>query len=788
MNLKASQQASYSLLDTAQEQIVGQLDMGAFWLYERALAATSCGIVISDARQPDIPVIYCNPAFEKITGYSQEEVIGQNCRFLQGPDTAPQAVEEIRQSLKTGTECQVVLKNYRKDGTAFWNELKISPIRDPNGCLTHFISIQTDITQRKQAQQALQRSKALLKARQDADLDGVLVIDEQGTITSYNRQFCEMWQISEELMRFGNKEKLINRVLLLLTEPQEILRQVKHLQENPTTASRKEVNLNDGRVFDCYSTPVLSPSGECYGRIWSFRDITQRKQTEARLRKQAEREHLLGEMNQRIRQTLNLDEVLNTTVEEVRKFLACDRALIYRFHPDLTGTMVVESVDEEWQSILEEQIHDNCFEKTKAPYFRQGGIRVVEDIYNTDLDPCYVKMLEHFQVRANLMVPILQKDQLWGLLIAHHCRRPRKWHTSSVELLRQLSVQLSVAIQQAGLFERLAAELQERSAAEAALRESEAILIQERTKLEEALYQLKQTQLQLIQTEKMSGLGQLVAGVAHEINNPVTFIHGNIAHAENYAHDLLELIQLYTRHYPQPVEEIEQFTEAIDLDFLVEDFPKLLKSMDMGANRIRQIVQSLKNFSRLEQAERKAVDIHEGIENTLLILQHRLKPSAANIKLVKNYGKLPLVECYAGQLNQVFMNILNNAIDALEQYDRERISGREPKLIFDELESNRSTITISTEAVNRCSTEAFSCEVTQNCKSVLIRIADNGPGIPEETRQRIFDHFFTTKPVGKGTGLGLAISYQIVVEKHGGTIQCLSEPGKGTEFVVEIPL
>ncbi|NER47007.1 MAG: PAS domain-containing protein [Symploca sp. SIO1A3] len=780
MNLKASQQASYSSLETAQDKIAGQVDMGAFWLYKRALEATSCGIVISDARQPDIPVIYCNPAFEKITGYSQEEIIGKNCRFLQGADTDPKTLKQIRHALKEGKECQVVLKNYRKDGNSFWNELKISPIRDANGHLTHFISVQTDITKPKQAQQALERSRALLKARQEGDLDGVLVVDEQGIITSYNRQFCEMWQIPEELMRFGNKKKIIECVLLLLTEPEEVWCQVKHLKENPTTASRNEIDLNDGRVFDCYSTPVLSPNGDCYGRIWSFRDITQRKQTEARLRKQAEREQLLGEMNQRIRQTLNLEEVLNTAVEEVRQFLACDRAIIYRFNPDLTGTMVVESVSQEWKSILEEQIQDNCFHKTKAPYFRQGGIRVVEDIYNAGLHQCYVEMLEQFQVRANLMVPILQKDQLWGLLIAHHCRQPRKWRASSVELLRQLSVQLSVAIQQAALFEQLAAELRERSAAEAALRESEATLIQQRTKLEAALYQLQQTQLQLIQTEKMSSLGQLVAGVAHEINNPVTFIHGNISHAEHYAHDLLQLVQLYNQHYPQPVEEISKFAKDIDFHFLVKDFPKLLKSMDMGADRIRQIVHSLKNFSRLDQAERKAVDIHEGIENTLMILQHRLKPAAANIKLVKNYGNLPPVECYAGQLNQVFMNILNNAIDALEEYDRE--------LSVDEIKCARSTITISTEVVNYSSTEALSRHVDQNFQSVVIRIADNGPGIPEALRQRIFDHFFTTKPVGKGTGLGLAISYQIVVEKHGGNIQCLSERGKGTEFVVEIPL
>ena len=316
-------------------------------------------------------------------------------------------------------------------------------------------------------------------------------------------------------------------------------------------------------------------------------------------------------------------------------------------------------------------------------------MQATEDIYNGGLTECHIQLLEGCQVRANLVVPILQKDQLWGLLIAHQCSGTRKWQESEVELLQQLSVQLSVAIQQAALFEQLAAELIERKAAEAALRESEMALKIQKHQLEQTLDELQQTQLQLIQTEKMSSLGQLVAGVAHEINNPVTFIAGNISHAAIYANDLLQLVGLYTKHYPEPVAEIEDLIEVIDFDFLVGDFPKLLKSMNIGASRIRQIVLSLRNFSRLDESDRKPVDIHEGIENTLLILQHRFKPEAANIQLIKEYGNLPLVECYPGQLNQVFMNILNNAIDALEHCDN-KLAWISSKLMGDEIKPRPS--------------------------------------------------------------------------------------------------
>jgi len=299
------------------------------------------------------------------------------------------------------------------------------------------------------------------------------------------------------------------------------------------------------------------------------------------------------------------------------------------------------------------------------------------------------------------------------------------------------------------------------------LRESEAQQRQKNEQLKEALRALKSVQVQLIQSEKMSSMGQLVAGVAHEINNPVNFIYGNLQHVKSYTRDLSHLITLYQQHYPEPVEAIEAYVDEIDLDFIRADFEQVISSMSVGTQRIREIVLSLRNFSRMDESALKTVDVHEGINNTLMILRHRLKSTASSpaIEVIRDYDALPKVDCYPGQLNQVFMNILANALDALETV------------------SENPTITIRT------------------CLSgndwIEIAIADNGPGIPDAIRSHIFDPFFTTKPVGKGTGMGLSISYRIIVEGHGGKLECLSpsEQGtskqgtskRGTEFLIQIP-
>ncbi|MFB2971609.1 ATP-binding protein [Aerosakkonema sp. BLCC-F183] len=318
-------------------------------------------------------------------------------------------------------------------------------------------------------------------------------------------------------------------------------------------------------------------------------------------------------------------------------------------------------------------------------------------------------------------------------------------------------------------FNRMAEQLSELFAAlEKSKQELEQRVEARTLELKDTLRELQRSQSQVIQNEKMSSLGQLVAGVAHEINNPVSFIHGNIIHLEEYIQNLLKFLQLYQQHYSNPVSEIKIAANEMELDFLQEDLPKIVSSIKTGTDRIRQIVLSLRNFSRMDEAEIKLVNIHEGIDSTLMILQHRLKaqPEKPEIELIKDYSTLPLVECYAGQLNQVFMNILMNAIDALEENNTKRN--------YQEMKAHPSQIRIRTSVID--------------AKWVEIAIADNGIGMSKQIQERIFDPFFTTKPIGKGTGLGMSISYQIVTEKHHGNLEVLSTLGEGTEFKIQIPI
>ena len=338
----------------------------------------------------------------------------------------------------------------------------------------------------------------------------------------------------------------------------------------------------------------------------------------------------------------------------------------------------------------------------------------------------------------------------------------------------------------------LLSQLQIHELATVAMRESQAQLRHQAQQLELALLELQRTQTQLIQTEKMSSLGQLVAGVAHEINNPIGFIYSNLHHAKEYTQGLVQMLEVYREYCPKSIAEIAAESEKIELDYLLEDLPKVFNSMQQGAERVRDIVLSLRNFCRLDEAQMKQVNIHDGINNTIMLLQSQLKgkPGQEAIAIHKEYSDLPLVQCYPGQLNQVFMNILVNAIYALvelnkhENVDRKSLNNSQAGERNDSCANTQSSISNSSRLMPaiRIRTELIEGE------KVIIRISDNGPGMTEDVRKRLFDPFFTTKPVGQGTGLGLSISYEIVVNQHGGELKCFSEPGKGAEFAIEIPL
>lgn len=492
-------------------------------------------------------------------------------------------------------------------------------------------------------------------------------------------------------------------------------------------------------------------------------------QSEARFRELQAREELLKRrLSSQILSSLELDEILKTAVHEIRSLLEIDRCQFLWYHTDvhppryelMHGVCELELPEALCYSSTIEQV-----QTLKEPMQQQDLLRIDDVATDVKLETSSRTRLLDIGLKALLVAPVQTRSHQKGVVVCEHFRGQRPWSDHEVELITAVVDQLAIAIDQAELY------AQSRTAADLATAQAE--------QLKKALHELKSYQGQLVQTEKMSTLGTLVAGVAHEINNPTSFIYGNLHYANEYTKDLIKLVRLYQKYYPEPIPEILAHARAMELDFLVEDLPKVLSSMETGAERIRHLVTSLRNFSRRDQGQMQAVDIHEGIEGTLLILNNRLKANGdrPGIEVIKDYGELPLVECYPTQLNQVFMNLIGNAIDALEELgvsrpwsavsENQRHNGKR-------IEDKRLMIRIRTEV--------------SSPNQITVRITDNGSGMTEDVKEQLFDPFFTTKPIGKGTGLGLSISYQIIVEKHKGILRCESTPGEGTEFAIEIPV
>lgn len=681
--------------------------------------------------------LVANRAWYQQYGLENQEIIGRS-HYEIFPDI-PQHWKDIHSRCLTGvTEKSAADLWMRDDGVSDWVCWEIRPWIDGNGSIGGLLMYTEVITERKANEITLSElSKQLKKAQEVAHL-GYWSFDMTTQKISWSEEVFHIFGLDPDQGEPNFEQNL----------------QLYHPKDRDFFLERVgEANQGIPQNFDAR---IIRPNGEIRyinSRIeLEFRDgqlvrmfgividITDR-QTEEALRSLLTRTELLSHISTEIRNSLNLDTILQNAVNAIFAELKVDICSFgwYNHHDDSgIWDVVTEQKKPGFPSWLGHyQLNDfpRLFEKIIREEFYSLDIRKSED--QEEVDFC-----QGMGITLYLALPIHTESKI-GAFELGRSQGDAPWQDDEIDLLKNIANQVAIAIQQAQLYQESQAKSQE---------------------IERAYRELQDTQMQLIQSEKMSSLGQLVAGVAHEINNPVSFIYGNLSHTSQYTEDLLYLLQLYQQSYPETPANIADFIEEIDLDFMKEDLPQIINSMKTGAERIRDIVKSLRTFSRLDEAKLKAVDLHENLESTLVILQNRLNGRAGNppIEVIKDYGDLPDYECYIGLLNQVFLNVLANAIQAIEERHNHQT---------DADYSGKITITTSLDSL-----------------AIFIAIKDNGIGMSPEVQGKIFNPFFTTKPIGQGTGMGLPTSYQIITQNHRGELNFTSVLGEGSEFMIKLPL
>lgn len=838
------------------------------------------GILLTDL---DGYIIDCNPAAERIFGYTKAKMIGQMIGMLRYPapplgdngDRAQYLTQQIMHEVLSWGRWTGEFRFMRGDSSWGICETIVVPLRDHSNKLIATIGVNRDISERKQAEDALKKSEERLESILNSLNDIVLSMEvnrqkilyvNPAIAKVYGRSVNDfitqpsLWfdvvhpedrpqvmNFSPEMFANGvrdieyrirrpngeirwirergklshnleHKSLLFEGIATDITEQkqaQQILEEAHAQLERRVEERTAELTANNDMLI-----------AEIRERVAAEKAL---KESENKFKQLARQEALVNQLTEQIRNSLDLSTILKTTTQQIRTLLSLDRCVFIWYRQKSVAQEGEQKSEPEsewvWQVVAEAK--HRCLPSILGEYPANADKFLGQKIQNLEIirednlaiatDVNLKKIYEDWHYQAILAFPIKTHSGQIGVIACGNFRRIKPWTDADVALLQAIINQVAIALFQAELYS------QAQTAAQAAQEKAE--------ELKHTIEKLQRTQAQLVQSEKMSSLGQLVAGIAHEINNPVNFISGNINFIQDYTKDLLKLLELYQKKLTNPDPEILACLEECDVEFIREDLPKLLSSMQAGANRIREIVLSLRNFSRLDEANYKLVNLHEGIDNTLLILQHRLygkefspgyQHNQTKIQVIKNYGNLPKVECFASLLNQVFMNILSNTIDALENWPMTSNHGLinhgqdyqqkyqpnyqpnganptppVPANDFRNYLNHNHTVNCTdctelTQPKTLANSETnptiyISTEVKDGDR-VVIRIRDNGPGMTESIRQRIFDPFFTTKPVGSGTGLGLSISYQIIVEKHHGNLSCISEPGQGSEFIIELPI